>query len=218
MSVKMNVLASRSAWLKARKQYIGGSDVACILGLNPWKTNVQLWREKKGLVLPADLSDNEAVIYGTKAEEHIRALYQLEHPQYEVVYAENNSWHNSKYPFAAASLDGWLLDRENKRKGIWECKTATITSSQQANKWKDGLIPDNYYCQVLYYLGVTEWDFVELRARLRYEFPEKVFITERDYHIERSEVEDDISMIMEATAKFHKSLKENKEPSLILTI
>lgn len=215
--VEMITYKNRDEWLESRKQFIGGSDAACVLGLSAWKTNVQLWREKKGLVLPADLSGNEAVEYGTKAEEHIRAMFSLDHQELEVSYVEYNSWHNSKYPFAACSLDGWTAEKETDRKGILEIKTAIITNKAQAEKWKDR-IPDNYYCQVVYYLGVTEWDYVDLRARLRYEYPDNRYVVERDYHIERSEVEDDISMIMEATAKFHKSLEENKEPSLILTI
>lgn len=216
MPVEMHKCKNHESWLKNRKKYLGGSDVACIMGLNLWKTNIQLYREKKGLVEPADLSDNELVIYGTKAEEHIRALFALDHPELKVEYVPENSWHNDIFPFAAASLDGWTTDKDG-RKGILEIKTATITSSQQAQKWKDQ-IPDNYYCQVLYYLGVTEWDYIDLRARLKYEFPDNSFITERDYHIERSEVEEDIATIMEKTAVFAESLRKGKEPPLLLTI
>ena len=215
--VTMIKYKSRQEWLEARKKFIGGSDVACILGLNPWKTNQQLYREKKGLVMPDDLSDNPLVAYGTNAEPHIRALFELDHKELKVEYIPENSWRNSKYPFAAASLDGWTQD-ENGRKGILEIKTATITSGQQASHWKDK-IPDNYYCQVLFYLGVTEWEFVDLRANLKYQFPnEPLKIITNDYHIERSEVEEDISTIMKAAAEFAESLKADTEPPLILSL
>lgn len=215
--VEMHRCRNHESWLKNRKKYIGGSDVACIMGYNPWKTNVQLYREKKGIVEPDDLSDNPLVIYGTKAEEHIRALFALDHPNLTVEYVPNNSWHNTEFPFAAASLDGWTTD-EDGRKGILEIKTATITSKQQALKWKDA-IPDNYYCQVLFYLGVTGWDYVDLRANLKYDFPDsELYISTRDYHIERSEVEEDIEMIMEKAAVFAEALRKGKEPSLILTL
>ena len=217
MSVEMHKCRNRESWLKNRKKYLGGSDIACILGYNPWKTNVQLYREKKGIVEPDDLSDNPLVIYGTKAEEHIRALFALDHPNLKVEYVPNNSWHNTEFPFAAASLDGFTTD-ENGRKGILEIKTATITSKQQALKWKDA-IPDNYYCQVLFYLGVTGWDYVDLRANLKYDFPDSdLYISTRDYHIERSEVEEDIELVMEKAAVFAEALRKNKEPSLLLTL
>lgn len=215
--LKMYRYRNREKWLEARKKYIGGSDVSCIMGLNPYKTNKDLYREKKGLVLPDDLSDNPLVKYGTQAEEHIRALFALDHSDLKVEYIKDNSWRNSKYPFAAASLDGWTID-EQGRNGILEIKTASITSGQQAAKWKDA-IPDNYYCQVLFYLGVTEWSYVDLRANLKYQFPnEPLYIATKDYHIERSEVEEDISTIMEKAAEFAESLKKNIEPPLILTL
>lgn len=215
--LRMYKFKSREKWLEARKKYIGGSDVACIMGLNPWKTNLQLYREKKGDVMPDDLSDNPLVQYGIKAEEHIRALFELDHPELKVEYVPDNAWRNTKYPFASASLDGWTTD-EKGRKGILEIKTATISSSQAWAKWKDK-IPDNYYCQVLYYLGVTGWNYIDLRANLKFQYPdEPVSISVRDYHIERSEVEDDIQTILAKTAEFAKSLEENKEPSLILTL
>ncbi len=217
MSVEMHKCKNHESWLKNRRKYIGGSDVSCIMGYNPWKTNIQLFREKKGLVEPADLSDNPLVEYGSRAEEHIRALFELDHPELKVEYVPNNSWHNTIYPFAAASLDGWTTD-ENERKGILEIKTATITTSQQGAKWKDA-IPDNYFCQVVFYLGVTGWDYVDLRANLKYQHPDKpLYIATRDYHIERSEVEEDIELVMEKAAVFAEALRKNKEPSLVLTL
>lgn len=215
--LKMYRCKNHESWLKNRRKYIGGSDVACILGYNPWKNNVQLYREKKGLVEPDDLSDNPLVQYGTNAEEHIRALFQLDHPTLKVEYIPNNSWRNTDYPFAACSLDGWITD-SNGRKGILEIKTATITNGQQSNKWKDA-IPDNYYCQVLFYLGVTGFDFVDLRANLKYEFPDSPLkIITKDFHIERAEVEDDIAIVMKAASEFAEQLKNNTPPSLVLTL
>lgn len=215
--VTMIKYKSRKEWLKARQKYIGGSDVACILGMNPWKTNVQLYREKKGLAEPSDLSDNELVVYGTKAEKYIRSLFALDHPELKVEYVPNNSWINDEYPFAAASLDGSTED-ENGRHGILEIKTSTITTSQQALKWKDA-IPDNYFCQVLFYLGVTCWDYVDLRANLKYVYPGRdTYTITRDYHLERSDYEQDIATVMEAAENFHQALKKGEEPPVILTL
>ena len=39
---------NREEWLNARKKGIGGSDAACIIGLNKYKSNVRLWDEKTG--------------------------------------------------------------------------------------------------------------------------------------------------------------------------
>ena len=42
--IEMKVMKSRKEWLGKRSKYIGGSDCACILGLNPYKSNVDLYR------------------------------------------------------------------------------------------------------------------------------------------------------------------------------
>lgn len=39
----------RNEWLELRKAGIGSSEVATIVGLNPWETPYQLWRRKLGL-------------------------------------------------------------------------------------------------------------------------------------------------------------------------
>ena len=216
--LKMYRCKNHESWLKNRKKYIGGSDVSCIMGLNPYKTNRQLYEEKKGLVEPPDLSGNALVQYGTKAEEHIRALFALDYPNLNVEYIKDNSWRNTDYPFAACSLDGWSSDKDG-RKGILEIKTATITNATQSAKWKDGHIPDNYYCQVLFYLGVTGWSYVDLRANLKYDFPDsplKIFT--KDYHIERSEVEEDIEIVMQKAANFAYLLKHDITPPTLLTL
>ena len=52
--------------------FIGSSDISVILGLNPFKTMLQLWAEKTGVVKPKDLSDNEAVEWGTRLERVVK--------------------------------------------------------------------------------------------------------------------------------------------------
>lgn len=34
---------TRADWMACRKRGIGGSDAACVVGMNRYKTNVQLW-------------------------------------------------------------------------------------------------------------------------------------------------------------------------------
>jgi len=38
----------REQWLELRRQGIGGSDAAAILGMNPWKSPMDVWLEKTG--------------------------------------------------------------------------------------------------------------------------------------------------------------------------
>ena len=36
-------------WLKLRKNYLGASDAAVVLGISPFQTRYQLWQDKLGL-------------------------------------------------------------------------------------------------------------------------------------------------------------------------
>ena len=92
-------------WLSARCAGIGGSDAACVLGMNKYKTNVQLWKEKTGITVPKDISDKPAVAYGKQAEFHLRELFALDFPQYDIEYHEYRMYANDNYPFIFATLD-----------------------------------------------------------------------------------------------------------------
>lgn len=211
--VEMFELSSREEWLKHRTR-IGGSDSATILGLNPYKTNVRLWEEKTGKVTPEDISWKPYVQFGHDAEPHIRDMFALDHPEYKVGYIDNNMWVNDKYPFAHASLDGWLQDADN-RMGILEIKTTEISSAVQRKKW-DNRIPDNYYCQILHYMAVTEFQFAILKARIKTVIGDEISASIRHYRIDRTDVEEDIKYLMEAEERFWRHVKEEKEPPLIL--
>ena len=212
--VEKIILKNRDEWLEKRAGRIGGSDASCIVGMNPYKSNVELWEEKTGKKQAEDISDKPYVKYGTEAEEHLRALFALDFPQYKVSYEENNMWLNSDYPFAHASLDGWLED-ENGRKGILEIKTSNILQSMQKEKWNHR-IPDNYYLQVLHYLMVTEFDFAVLKAQLKSEFAGDVVLSTKHYFIERADVEEDIEILKNAEKSFYEMIQKNIKPNLIL--
>ena len=41
-------------WLNGRTNGIGGSDAAAIVGMNPYKTNIELFEEKIGRSMPEE--------------------------------------------------------------------------------------------------------------------------------------------------------------------
>lgn len=211
--VALKKLKDREEWLKNRSR-IGGSDASAIVGMNPYRTNIELWKIKTGQLEAEDISEKPYVKYGTQAEEHIRALFALDFPEYKVKYLENNMWLNDKYPFAHASLDGWLEDEEG-RKGILEIKTTNILQSMQKEKWNHR-IPDNYYIQILHYLMVTEFEFAVLVAQLKSEFNGEIYKQTKHYKIERAEVEEDIKFLQTSERKFWQQVQENRCPALIL--
>ena len=206
--------ADRSEWLKARSYGIGGSDASAIMGMNPYKTNIQLFEEKTGRRIAEDISDKPYVQYGIAAEPLIRALFILDYPEYTVAYYENRILRSREHPFLQASLDGELTDSDGRR-GILEIKTTNILQSMQYEKWKDR-IPDNYYIQVLHYLLVTGYEFAVLRAHLISRWGEDIRTTVKHYFIERAEVEDDLRMLLREEERFWGYVESGRKPPLIL--
>lgn len=67
-------------WLAFRKSGIGGSDAAAILGISPFRTNVEVWEEKVGLKIPEDISEEPQVKYGKESEDLLVQLFALDYP------------------------------------------------------------------------------------------------------------------------------------------
>lgn len=210
--VTMEIMKNRAEWLQKRTSYIGGSDAAAVIGRNPWMSNTELWEIKTGRRQQADISDKPYVKYGIAAEDHIRELYKLDHPEKFVEYVPNNIWTNDEKPFGHASLDGWITD-ENDRFGVLEIKTSEVMSKAAAEKWR-GRIPDTYYIQLLHYFAITEAKFADLRALIKFMSHSEI----RDYHIEREEVENDIEYLITAEKEFAESIRADKCPDLIINI
>ena len=201
-------------WLSGRLNGIGGSDASAVVGMNPYKTNIELFEEKTGRRVPEDISNKPYVIYGKKAEGYIRELFRLDYPEYQVEHHEFRILQSLSHPFMQASLDGELTDQEGRR-GILEIKTTNILQSMQYEKWKDR-IPDNYYIQVLHYLLVTGYEFVVLRAHLVSEWGRDKRTTVKHYFIEREEVREDLDMLLEEEKKFWAYVASGRKPPLIL--
>lgn len=205
---------TREEWLDCRKSGIGGSDAAAVLGLNPYKSNVELYREKTGIAAPPDISDDPAVKFGKEAEAHIRALFQLNHPELTVDYHEFRMYAQPDTPYLYATLDGELTTTDG-RHGILEIKTTTIQNQRQWSEW-DMKIPMHYYVQELHQLGCTGWDFVYTAALIRYKKGDMWAAAYREYYLERKSRQANLRQLLEEEQKFWQRVTERREPPLIL--
>ena len=143
----------REDWLAVRTRGIGGSDAASACGLNPYKSQLELWMEKTGRDgnLPKiDPNDEESPTYwGTLLEPIVAAHYTkrtghrvrrinaiLQHPD------PDKAW-------MLANIDREVIGTEEVQ--ILECKTAGING---ARLWKGG-VPEYVQLQVHHQLAVT---------------------------------------------------------------
>ena len=208
-------IKTREEWLEIRKSGLGASEVSAIVGMNPYMTNIELFEYKTGIKEPEDIGDKPYVKYGLEAEKHFRALFALDFPQYKVGYKDFDLVRNEKYPFILATLDGRLIERETGRKGVLEIKTTEILKSMSRENWKDQ-VPSNYFVQCLHQLLTTGWEYVILKAQLKYNYDGEIFLQTKHYHIERSEVKEDLEYLLEQEIKFWEKVQKKERPDLLL--
>lgn len=208
-------IESRDEWLKARqKQGIGGSEAGCVIGMNKYQSNVELWELKTGKREAPDLSGNAAVQFGKFAEPLLRELFKQDYPEYSVDYHEFWMYVNDKFPFIFATLDGEITAPDGSR-GILEIKTTTIQNRSQWDEWDDR-IPDSYYTQILHQLAATGWDFAILKAYIRYHVDGEVRVTIRHYRIDRKDVQEEIDFLIQQESLFWQAVQQDRRPPLIL--
>ena len=141
----------RAEWLKYRESGIGSSEVATIVGLNPWETPYQLWRRKVGLDAPKQ--ENFAMKAGHYLEDAVSLFWQDETGQ-QVIKSSAGDWliRDDERPYLQVSPDRtyWLRDmpHSNDNKGILEIKTTQKSIDEDD-------IPKHWFCQVQYQLGVA---------------------------------------------------------------
>lgn len=209
---------NKNDWKEHRRYFIGGSDASTLIGVNPYKTNNQLWKEKMGLIVPEDISNREAVVYGVELEPFLRATFSIDFKDiYEVEYLEDTMLLSKKHNFMAYSPDGLLIEKATGKKGILEIKTTTIHAYRQREKWDDAL-PQNYYIQVLHGLLVTGFDFIVLKAQLKSEYNGMMKLETRHYRFDRDEVLDDLRVLEEAELNNYKFYETKTEPPTTLFI
>lgn len=211
-------------WLNARKEGIGASDAAAVIGVSPYKTNVELWEEKTGRREAEDISGKPFVEYGKKAEAYLRGLFQLEHPEYIVDYDEFGRVANlPECPWLFATLDGELSELDNskpmqriRRKGVLEIKTTEIMRSSQWDGWRDK-VPQHYYIQMLHQLLATQYDFVTLMAQIKaHDRNGETYFLRKFYYLERAGAQDDLLFLLEKEKDFWTCVMSGSPPPLLL--
>jgi len=150
----------REQFLERRKQGIGGSDIAAIIGLSPWKTPRDIYMDKKGLAEPEPETD--AMYWGTTLEDIVAREYSKRTGR--KIERCNVLFRHPEYPFLIGNLDRVVYDENGKKpvvkgclttKRILECKTA---SQYAAGDWGEpgtDQIPEHYKAQVQWYMGIT---------------------------------------------------------------
>lgn len=189
----------REAWLDQRRKGVGGSDVAAIMGLSPYRGAYEVWAEKSGLIEAPDISDKPAVVWGNILEPVVGEHYAENHPDREVRRL-NAVCQSIKRPWAQASLDYEVKDPELGW-GVLEIKTAGQSSE---DKWDEG-VPLFYQTQVAHYLSVTGRTFADVAVLIGGQ-------DYREYRLMRDE--DDVQAVERAVDEFWQLVQTGEEPPI----
>ena len=131
----------RDAWLKERRNGIGGSDAPAIMGLSPWSNPVELFQDKLGLAEPKD--ETSAMKWGNRLEPVIRAAFEEESGIPVSYLGPHVIGVRDGIPWQRVSLDG-MAEHPDVGRCIVQIKTAHAASK---DKWALG-VPDVYRAQV----------------------------------------------------------------------
>lgn len=160
---------------RAKQVGIGGSDIATILGVNPYKSNFTLWLEKTGQK-PHDVIENSAIEWGNILEPVIRDKFKRETGF--KTFRNNFVLQHDSLDWMVANLDGEVIDPSQNGRGVLEIKT---TNERNKKLWEEGC-PIYYMAQVQWYLAITGYSYGYI-AVLIGGSTFKYFLIERDDYL-----------------------------------
>lgn len=168
---------TESEWQSLRQTFvnrgmIGGSDAGTLLGLNKYKSPINMFYQSLGIAQLPNIM-NHIMLHGKQLEDYVAKCWQYYDGTPEG-WVENTLANNKiksykkvkaiienpKFPALFANIDGQITKHPvyGKKKGILEIKTI---SGYSADSYEAG-IPPSYYVQVQHYMLVTGYKYGEI--------------------------------------------------------
>lgn len=197
---------TRKEWLEGRKAGIGGTDISAVLGLNPWKTPLDVFLGKTNAGDHNERRPSEAMFWGNALEPIIRQRYaEIAHasvcpPEFiNELFPRSIAWdgqtliEHERLPFVLGTPDGIVYEPGTSlaTRGL-EIKTAGFKGAEWGKEGTDE-VPDHYRLQVAWYMAITgleQWDIAALFSGNRLE----IFRVQRDQELE--------SMLLNSAVEF----------------
>lgn len=187
--------ANDDDWHTLREKRIGGSDIGSILGVNKYKSIIDVYIDKTE---GSNFEGNEATFWGHMHESTIMKVFAQKHREFNVYQVPYSVVDN----FLIANLDAVLKDKNSGEHGVLEIKT---TNAFNYKDWEGDIVPQYYYAQVQHYLMLTGYKFSYIAVLIGGNHY-------KDFKIERSE--EDIKLIREKATEFYKENILKKIPPM----
>jgi putative phage-type endonuclease len=184
---------------------VGGSDVAIILGLSPFKTELELYHEKRGTLDLVDFSDNEPVEAGNVLEDGIAELAERRMSRAwgrtVKLRRSNRTIIKPQWPWLTIHIDRDVVGED---RGV-ECKNVGARAARDWGKEGTDDIPTYYLPQVHTYMLVMNYPVWTVAAYFG-------GAEMRLYEIERSALWDEL--IIDRTKEFWQRVVDGHPPQL----
>lgn len=138
-------------WRESRKRGIGSSDCAAVLGLDNYRTPLDVYLDKIGEA--PDQEENLKMRFGLEAEPIVARMFEQ-----KTGLTVRNDFKiriHPVYPFLIANLDRTVISNNGRGVGILEIKT---TSEAYQKTWEDE-VPIGYYLQIQHQMMVTGYEY-----------------------------------------------------------
>lgn len=194
--------ADRGLWLRERRNGIGSSDVAAIVGVSDFGTAVHVWRDKLGYL--RDEEAGEAALWGTLLEDTIAQEWCRRNAS---VIRRVGLVANVERPWMRATLDRQVRECPLAAAGIRESCALEIKcrSAFKADKWKRRNVPDDVLAQVAWQMAVTGYGHIHVG----------VLIGGNDYRqaVVRRDQQLESYLVREAEQMWHVNVAKRIEPA-----
>ena len=147
-------MENRQEWLRERKNYLGGTDLAAIAGLNPYRTALDVYLDKTSSDIREET--NDAMRWGNLLEDVVAKEYaEVTGQKIEI---EPNTIYHPEYKFLGANIDRWVGDKEY----VLECKTAGFNKNKEWGDSGTDQIPESYLIQCAFYASICDVPKVDI--------------------------------------------------------
>lgn len=149
---------SREEWLEYRRCGIGGSDVAAILGISPFRTARDIYYDKLNIAaVEPDEGNWVAMEMGHLLEDLVAKIFKRK-TGYEI-YQMKKMFQHPEYPFMLADVD-YFVTLPDGSTAILEIKTTNYNARD--HWWLGGteIVPVYYESQGRHYMAVMDMDRV----------------------------------------------------------
>ena len=197
--------ADRDAWLTARRNGLGSSDMAAVLGISRYGNALSVYHDKTG-GLPLESDDSEPALWGRAIEETVAREWARRNRS---VVHRVGLIANIDRPWQMCTLDRRVLEcplAEDRERCAVEIK---CRDKMKAGQWRKGT-PDDVLAQVLHQIDVCGYDHLHVATLIGGNDYRQFTIWRRDY-------EDLIGDLRMAGSVMWEQITTRRPPTLVGT-